>query len=293
MTVSAVIPHRNSGQLLDRCLDALSGSGVDEVVVSDESSTDGSAERAAARPGVRVIQSPGEGLSVAMNAGIAAAGGDWLLLLGSDAFVKPGAVVRLRRRLEENPRLALCGAGLLNEDGTRSKTHNRLFTRRWALVDALGFRPEVPQEGRGVTRVEAVFPNCLLARRQAIEEIGGFDEVFRFYYEDMDLCRRLGRARWELAVDWDAEAIHEGGGSTSFGRPQRWFRQYHASRLIYLRKHYPRSWLLYIALWAPKALVHSLVWRVRASVRGLRADAAGAAVAREWASAFRQAVLPL
>ena len=293
MTVSAVIPHRNSGQLLDRCLDALDGSGADEVVVADEGSTDGSAERAATRPGVRVIQAPGQGFSVAANAGIQAARGEWLLLLGSDAFVKPGAVERLRLRLEQNPQLALCGAGLRNEDGTRSKTHNRLFTLRRALADALGFRAEVPQEGQGLTRAEAVFPNCLLARRSAIDEVGGFDERFRFYYEDMDLCRRLVRAGWGLAVDWDAEAIHEGGGSTKAAGPGRWFRQYHASRLLYLRKHYPRGWLLYVALWAPKALVHALAWQLRAATRALRGDADAARAAREWAQAFRRATLPL
>ena len=294
MGVSAVIPHRNSGELLDRCLDALAaGRGVDEVIIADEASTDGSAERAAARPGVRVIQSPGAGFAVAMNAAVEAAQGEWLLLANSDSFVRPDTVERLRRRLEENPRLALCGAALVDEQGKRTKTHHYLFTLRRALVDALGIRPVLPQDGSGLERVEAVLPTCALARREAIEGVGGFDERFLFYYEDMDLVRRLARAGWEQAVDWDAEAVHVGGGSTSSGRPQRWFRQYHASRLLYLRKHYPRGWLLYIALWAPKALAHSLAWRVRAAVRGLRADAAGATVAREWASAFRQAVLPL
>jgi GT2 family glycosyltransferase len=292
--VSAVIPHRNSGELLGRCLDALAAArSVDEVIVADEASTDGSAEAAARRSGVRVIQSPGKGFAIAMNAGIEAAQGEWLLLANSDSFVRPDTVERLLRRLEENPRLALCGAALVDDDARRTKTHHYVFTLRRALVDALGIRPPLSQEGSGLERVEAVFPTCALARRAAVDGVGGFDERFLFYYEDMDLSRRLARAGWEQAVDWDAEAVHVGGGSTSSGRPQRWFRQYHASRLLYLRKHYPRGWVLYIALWAPKALAHSLAWRVRASIRGLRADAAGATVAREWASAFRQAVLPL
>ena len=293
MSVSAVIPHRNSGGLLDRCLNALEGSGVDEIVVADEASTDGSAERVAARRSVRVVQSPGQGFAAAANAGIAAAGGEWLLLLGSDAFVRPGAVARLLGRLEANPRLAACGAGLLNEDGTRSKTYSRLFTLPRALADALGFRPEMPQEGQGLTPVEAVFPNCLLARRTAIEEIGGFDERFRFYYEDMDLCRRLRQAGWELGVDWEAEAVHEGGGSTKGAGPGSWFRQYHASRLAYLRKHYPRGWLLYSAVWAPKAALHALAWRSRAAARALQGDAEASRAACEWARAFRRAALPL
>ena len=293
MTVSAVIPHKNSGPNLARCLDALAAAaGVDEVVVVDEGSSDGSIERAAAHPRVRVIPSPGSGFAVAANAGIAASQGTMLLLLGSDAFASPDTVERLVHRLEENPRLAACGAALFNEDGRPSKTYSRLFTLRRALMDALGFRPSIPQDGRGLSLVEAVFPNCLLARRAALESVGCFDERFVFYYEDMDVCWRLARAGWRLAVDWEARAVHVGGGSTKTPGPGRWFCQYHESRLAYLRKHYPRGWVLYAALWTVKAALHLLAWRSRALVRRLREDAAGERLARDWAEAFRHTVLP-
>lgn len=265
---------------------------VDEAVVVDEASTDGSVERAAARPGVRVVSSPGSGFAAAANAGIAAARGERLLLLGSDAFVRSDTVALLLDALEQNPRLAACGAALVNEDGTRSKTYARLFTLGSAIADTFGYRPHVTQEGRGVGDVPAVFPNCLLARRDALEEVSGFDERFRFYYEDMDLCRRLVRAGWWLGIDWDAEAVHEGGGSTKTPGPGRWFRQYHESRLAYLRKHYPRGWVLYAALWTLKAALHVLAWRARALSRRLREDTAGERLARDWAEAFRRTVLP-
>jgi GT2 family glycosyltransferase len=291
--ISAVIPHRNSGDLLERCLDALEGCrGVEEVVIADEDSTDGSTERAAGRAGVRLIRSPGRGFAVAMNAAIEAARGDLLLLLNSDSFVRPDTVERLRARLEADPRLALVGAALVDGEGRRTKTHHYVLTLRRALLDAVGIRPALQQEGAGLTRVEAVLPTCALARREAIEGVGGFDESFVFYYEDMDLSRRLRDAGWAQAVDWDAEAVHLGGGSTSAGRPQRWFGRYHASRLVYLRKHYPRSWFVYSAVWGPKALAHSAAWRARAAFRGARHDAPGESVAREWASSFLQAALP-
>jgi N-acetylglucosaminyl-diphospho-decaprenol L-rhamnosyltransferase len=228
-----------------------------------------------------------------MNAGVRAAGSDRLLLLNSDAFVRPETPERLLRRLSENPRLALCGAALVDEDGRRAKTHHCVFTLRRALSDALGVRPSLSQEGSGLARVEAVFPNCVLARREALEDVRGFDERFRFYYEDVDLCRRLSAAGWEQAVDWEAEAVHVGGGSTRSAGPKGWFPQYHRSRLVYLRKHYPRGWMLYVALWAPKALLHASSWRMRALVRRARSDAAGADRAREWARALRESALPL
>jgi GT2 family glycosyltransferase len=294
MAVSAVIPHQNSGDLLDRCLDALAAChSVDEVVVADEGSTDGSVERAARRTRVRVVESPGRGFAVAMNAGIAVAAGEWLLLMNSDAFVRPDTVERLRRRLEEEPRLALCGAALLEPSGAPSKSHTYLFTLRRAFIDALNIRPTVPSTGEGLQFVEAVFPTCALARRSAIEAVGGFDERFLFYYEDMDLCRRLHDAGWQQAVDWDAAAVHVSGGSTSVRQRQRWFRQYHESRLVYLRKHYPRGWLAYLAVWAPKAFAHAFAWRARAVARHLRRDRAGESVAREWASSFAASAVPL
>ena len=121
VTVSAVIPHRNSGDLLEQCVDALlSASGLDEIIIADEASTDGSVERVASRPGVRVVESKRRGFAAAMNVGVEAARGDQLLLLNSDAFVRPDTVERLRRHLDQNPRLALCGAALVNPDGTRT-----------------------------------------------------------------------------------------------------------------------------------------------------------------------------
>jgi len=291
--VSVVIPHRNSGRLLERCVAALAAAReVDEVVVADEHSMDGSIERAALVGDVRIVQSPAPGFAAAMNAGIAAARGEMLLLLNSDAFVRPDTVERLRARLDEEPLLALCGAALVDESGERSKTHSHLLTLRRSLLDALGFRPPLRQEGSGLERAEAVFPTCALARREALEQVGGFDERFPFYYEDMDLCRRFAAAGWQLAIDWDAEAVHLGGGSTSQHAPQRWFQQFHRSRLLYLQKHYPRGWRLYSVLWALKALVHMLAWTARAGGRRLRADAPGAVLAQQWASAFRHSALP-
>jgi GT2 family glycosyltransferase len=293
VSVSAVIPHRNSGVLLEQCVEALlAASGVDEIVVADESSTDGSVERVAGKPRVRIVTSVRRGFAAAMNVGIEAASGERLLLLNSDAFVRPDTVERLDRRLDEVPRLALCGAALFNPDGTRSKTHTFRFTFWRAIADTLNIRPPIAQVGRGLEVTHAVLPTCALARREALEEIGYFDERFLLYYEDLDVSQRLARAGWLQAIDWDAEATHVSGGSTSVGARQRWFAQYHRSRAIYMRKHYPRGWALYAVLWAVKASTHAVVWSLRARRRRRRGDAPGAELAREWAAAFRQSIWP-
>jgi GT2 family glycosyltransferase len=265
---------------------------ITEIVVADEGSDDGSVEAVEGRARVRVVQSRGVGFAAAFNAGIAAAREPWLLLLNSDAFVERDTVARLLRALGERPRLALCGAGLVDAEGRPGKSHSFLFTVRRALLDALGFRPDLPQTGVGLQRVEAVFPTCALARREAIASVGGMDERFRFYYEDMDLCRRLHDAGWELAVDWDARATHLEGGSTKRHAPVQWFQQYHRSRALYLRTHHPRGAAAYATLWAVKAGVHVLAWSLRALVSAIRADRRSARTALEWAAAFGRVALP-
>ena len=291
MSVSAVIPHRNSGELLEQCVDALlAARGVDDIVVADEASTDGSVERVAGKPQVRIVASTRRGFAAAANVGIRAASNDRLLLLNSDAFVRPDTVERLDRRLDENPRLALCGAALFNPDGTRSKSHTFRFTYWRALADTLNIRPPIAQVGHGLEITHAVLPTCALARRTALDEIGGFDERFFLYYEDLDVSHRLEQAGWLQAIDWDAHAVHVSGGSTSVGARQRWFAQYHRSRGIYLRKHYPHGWPVYAAMWTTKASVHVLTWSIRARARAYHGDEQGARLAREWAQAFRASI---
>jgi GT2 family glycosyltransferase len=112
------------------------------------------------------------------------------------------------------------------------------------------------------------------------------DERFHFYYGDMDLSRRLWEAGWHQAVDWDAHAVHVGGASTSLHDGPGWFESYHASRMLYLRKHYPLGWRLYSGVWALRALLHSGVWVARAGLRRGRGDGDGSRAALAWARAF-------
>ena len=261
-------------------------------MVADEASTDDSISRLAPDSRLRVVESSRRGFAAAMNLGVEAAAGDRLLLVNSDAFVRPDTVERLSRRLDENPRLALCGAALVDAAGKRTKSHTYLFTFPRALVDTLNIRPPLDQNGTGLVTVQAVLPTCALARRDAYEQIGGFDERFTFYYEDLDFSLRLANAGWEQAIDWDAEAVHLEGGSTSSGAKQRWFAQYHRSRLVYMQKHFPHGWRLYALLWAAKASVHVGAWTSRAYLNHIRGDDAQEELAREWAQAFRSSIWP-
>jgi N-acetylglucosaminyl-diphospho-decaprenol L-rhamnosyltransferase len=297
MNVSAVIPTFNGGALLERCLDALAGAlEVDEIVVLDGGSTDGSPERAAARERVRVLALPGTSVQSRINRGVAEARNEAVLLLNDDAFVDPETPRLLAAVLNDRPGVAAVGAALRWEDGSDQRSTGRYRTLWSETLVALPWgrkltrfrRRGVPsRKPAGVDRTTWLPLCCAMARRAAFLDVGGFDERYSFYYDDHDFCRRLVTAGWDLAVRWDAGAVHVGGGATSAREPFGWFGRYQENRLRYLARWYPRGWRLFVPVSVARARVHATAWRLRALVRELRSDPDGARSAREWERTFR------
>ena len=267
--VAAVVPNRDGAGLVGRAVAAALAAGADEVVVVDDGSRDGS-DAEAERAGARVLRSPGTGFAAAVNAGVRATAAEHVLVLNSDCFVERATVSRLAEALLAHPRVGLCGAALVREDGSRASTYGPLLGAGLAVRVALGLPPPPPRDGRGVTRVPFVPLACAIARRRAWEEVGGLDERFPFYFEDHDLCRRLAAAGWWTAVRWDATAVHVEGGSSRASDPQRWFRRYVESRALYLRLHHPRGRWLAGAVWLPVSVAHAAVWLLRGGADGRR-----------------------
>jgi GT2 family glycosyltransferase len=133
---------------------------------------------------------------------------------------------------------------------------------------------------------------CAAARRSPFLETGGFDERYSFYYDDHDFCRRVVEGGWEIAIRWDAGAGHVGGGATSARNPFGWFARYQENRFRYLRKRYPRAWRAFAPIWAARAWMHAVAWRLRALLCRLRHDPNGERAAREWARVFRKVARP-
>lgn len=274
--IAVVIPNHDGAGLVGQCVSAVREAGAAEVVVVDDHSTDDSA-REAADAGATVVSSRGRGFSAAVNTGVAATSAPILLILNSDCFVDPDALDRLCGAIEADDRVGLCGAALSEPDGSRSKSHGALVTLGVAIRTALtGLGGAVtPSQDEGVQHVPFVPLACVMTRREVWDRLGGLDERFFFYFEDHDICKRVQEADLAVAVCWDAHARHVGGGSSSARNPERWFRQYNESRALYLRKHYPRGFLAFAAVWVPCALVRATVWLVRR-----RPDS------RSWAAAY-------
>lgn len=242
--VSAVVVSWNSAADLPRALRSLAGA-VAEVIVVDNASADASPEVARGLH-ARVISNPRNiGFARAANQGLREARTPLVLLLNPDAELRPGALQALVRALGSRPRAAVVGPRTRNQDGTIQVSFGRDLTpaverRQRRLVLGVERRdPVVLREVEDSTSRERapdwVSGACWLARRDALESVGLFDEGYFLYEEDADLCRRLRAAGWEILFTPEAEIVHRKGRSAdrSEGRAQR---EYDRSHLRYYRK---------------------------------------------------------
>jgi N-acetylglucosaminyl-diphospho-decaprenol L-rhamnosyltransferase len=219
-----------------------------ELVVVDNASSDGSADGARVRhPGALVVANPENvGFARACNQGWRATRAPLVLFLNPDAEVSTGAVEALVGLLEGRPDVGAAGPRTRGSDGSIQVSTGpdlapvaELRQRRLVLGVARG-EPRALAEAEAIHAREQepgwVSGSCLLARRTALEEVGGFDERFFLYEEDADLCRRLREAGWRVVFTPAAEVKHHLGRSMSKA-PRRARLEYHRSHLLYYRKH--------------------------------------------------------
>lgn len=252
--VAAVVVAYESGPHLVQCVGDLRADGAGELVVVDNGSHDGSLEALASKfPDVPVI-SPGRNLGYggAANRGVAASTLPIVLVCNPDLEVPSGALAALADALADDPTLAVVGPLIRDADGSRypsartfpsilhASGHGALgmffpgnrFTRAYQnahLHDAVG-----------PTTVDWVSGACFMARRSAFEQVGGFDEAYFMYAEDVDLCWRLGRAGWSVAYVPGAEVTHVQGVSTD-RHPYRMIVEHHRSLMRFASRS-SRGW---------------------------------------------------
>jgi N-acetylglucosaminyl-diphospho-decaprenol L-rhamnosyltransferase len=226
---SAGVVNYESGPALARCVADLRGSGLAELVVVDNGSTDGSLTAAlAAVPDLDVVD-PGcnLGYGAAVNRGAAATTAPFVLVCNPDLEIPADAVGALAAALDADPGCALAGPLIRTPEGGRYPSARRFPS----MVDAAGHallglfapdnrytrnyqRSELDGAPAEVRTVDWVSGACFLVRRPAFEQVGGFDESYFMYAEDVDLCWRLGRAGWRIAYAPTAEVTHLQGRST-------------------------------------------------------------------------------
>jgi N-acetylglucosaminyl-diphospho-decaprenol L-rhamnosyltransferase len=254
--IGAVVVDHDAGRLLDGCVRSLLVDGAAPVVVVENGSP-GSSRAALAdllsewpAPPLRLVH-PGRnlGFGAGVNRGLAVLAGEtpppeWVLVSNADLVAQPGSLPALRKALDEHPAWAVVGPRIFTPEGEVYPSVRRFPSFTDAAGHALValFNPDNPftrrynpgtPEGDVVVAAGWVSGSCFLARRSALEELGGFDENYFMYAEDMDLCWRAHHAGWGVGFAGTAAVTHVQGVSTS-RHPYRMMVAHHRSALRFI-----------------------------------------------------------
>ncbi|MCX8067579.1 MAG: glycosyltransferase family 2 protein [Anaerolineae bacterium] len=251
--LSVLIVNWNVRDLLRRCLRSVlvnSPSCQLEIIVVDNGSTDGSVEMVRTEfPQVLLIANPdNRGFPAANNQGLAVARGRYVLLLNPDTEVVGNALETMIAFADAHPDVGVVGPQLLNPDGTIQSSRRRFPTLATAIFESTWLQPYAPR--RLLTRyyvldrpdgeiqdVDWVTGAALMARREAIEQVGPLDEGFFMYSEELDWCRRFRDAGWRVVYLPTAQVVHYGGKSSEQVLPARHIH-FQASKIRYFRKYH-------------------------------------------------------
>ncbi len=226
-----------------------------EVIVVDNASHDGSAEMVRRRfTSVVLIESEvNSGFARGYNTAVGAATGRYLLVLNPDTVVHPGALSRLVQFMDSHPDAAAAGPRVLNSDGTLQYSCRR-FPRpivgvlRNTVIGRLAPRNRFTREylmqewdHNSVRHVDWLSGAAICIRREAWDKVGGFDEGYFMYSEDMDWCLRAQQAGWKVYYVPEAVIMHRIGRSSD-QQPLAMVIQFHRSAARFYRKHYAPKW---------------------------------------------------
>ena len=255
MLLSIVIVNWNTRDLLRGCLRSVQreaaslAPGEVETLVVDNNSSDGSPRMLEQEfPWASIIRNPGNnGFARANNQAIRQSKARFVLLLNPDTELLPGALRCLVDSLEGAPAVGAAGACLLNPDGTLQASASpapTLLREFWRLLhlDAvirLASYPLDTWNQEAIHEVDVAQGACLLLRRTALDQVGLLDEDYFMYTEEVDLCHRLRKAKWQVCWVPRARVIHYGGQSTRQAKTEMFLRLYE-SKVLYFRKNLGR-----------------------------------------------------
>ncbi len=237
MDLSVVIVSYNTADLIGSCLSSLEASrNVSmEIFVVDNASQDDSADIIRDRfPRVKLaVNKENKGFAAANNKVLNQCRGHFILFLNPDTTVMADTLEKALDFMRNNTHIGLAGAKILNPDGT--------------LQESISFRYPGEKYTRGdLPRIKGdiacVLGAAMLARREIIEAIGGFDEDFFLYGEDEDICLRIRKNGWMIGYIEEAVVIHLGGQSERQTlSAEKWRKKVRAEYLFYAKHYRPET----------------------------------------------------
>ncbi|MBM4429962.1 MAG: glycosyltransferase family 2 protein [Chloroflexi bacterium] len=280
MDLSVVIVSWNVKDLLAGCLESVyrslqAESFECEVFVVDNASSDGSPEMVCQRyPQVRLLaNAENKGFAAANNQALAEIEGRCVLLLNPDTVVRGRALGALWRFLHQMPSAGMAGARLVYGDGrfqhsafgfpSLAQVFLDFFPLHYRLLESSlnGRYPRSLYAAGHPFEVEHPLGACMMVRREVVEQVGGLDEQFFMYCEEVDWAMRIRRAGWSIYCVPAAEVVHHEGQSTRQFRDHMYVALWR-SRLRLFAKHYSP-----VDNWALRRLIRLGLWQEQRRAR--------------------------
>ena len=291
-TLSIVIVSWNVRALLQRALSSIYASwgnqpGLEVIVVDNASNDDTTAMIAQTFPQVTLIpNSENQGFTIGNNQGIARANGEYLFLLNPDTEVLDKALEHLLTYAQTHPEVGVIGPQLLNPDRSVQSSRRHFPTLPVLFLESTWLQGLASQRllthyyaqeqaDDVIQAVDWITGAAMLIRREIVANVGAFDEDFFMYSEELDWCRRIKEAGWEIVYYPEAQIIHHEGKSSEQVVPARHI-YFQSSKIHYTQKVYGklaaeslRVWLLGQYIW--QIALERLKWLV-GSQKPLRAS---------------------
>ncbi|MEN3037660.1 MAG: glycosyltransferase [Candidatus Kryptonium sp.] len=263
--LSIIIVNYNVKDFLENALISIRKATVGintEIFVVDNASEDGSVEMIRQKfPDVKLIaNSENLGFAKANNQALKLAKGKYILLINPDTIVQEDTFKVLISFFEAHPECGMAGCKVLNPDGTLQLACRRSFPTPWvAFTKMVGLSALFPRSkifGRynltyldpdEITEVDAVSGSFMMIRREVYEQVGGLDEDFFMYGEDIDWCYRIKKAGWKIYYVPLTQIIHFKGESTKRSNLDE-IRIFYDAMKIFVKKHYREFALLGLIL---------------------------------------------
>ncbi len=259
--LSIIIVSWNVGDLLLDCLESIyqitsqpmmieDDAMTLEIIIVDSASSDNTVQQVKELfPQVILIpMTENIGYTRGNNLAMAQAKGRHIFLLNPDTLVLGNALVKMVQYLDANPDVGIIGPFTLNTDGTTQPTRRRFPTPLLGYFESTWLQPFSPkrlldhyyvndQPSVATIDVDWVQGSALMARREVYERIGGLDEGYIMFSEELDWCKRAKLAGWRVVFLCTAQIIHHGGQSTSqvMARKHIHFQE---SKLRYFHKYH-------------------------------------------------------
>ena len=250
-TIAVCVINYNTSELLRECLHSVLAQNAEEIVVVDNASVDGSVEMMKTEfPSIPLVTlEKNVGFGAASNQAIERCCSEQIVLLNADTQMRHGSLQALCNYLDDHPQAAIIGPRILNPDGTLQTScfhfptplHIFLYiSELYRLIPRLPIlkqRTLQKMTGESPKQVPWILGAALAFRRETFDRLGGFDESFFMYFEEVDLCYRLSSQGKQIHFVPEAEITHVGGGSTTQKRAWSYI-QFFTSLAQFYRKHY-------------------------------------------------------